>query len=212
MLGVGTEAEGLVRRAAELGAEIDPRAATDLLAFEALLLERAVPAGLVSATDAGRIRERHILDCLRALAGLRPDDTEVVDLGSGAGLPGLVVAIARPALRLRLVEPRRRRAAFLELALERVAVANASVIPTRAEEVGLLVARGLEPPADACLARALAPLDRCAVLARPILGPDGRLIWYAGRAWRSRARPPGAEVLPPVGLESAGPLVIMGRQ
>ncbi len=201
----------LVRQAEALGAAIDEARAERLLAFEQLLLGRAVPLGAVAAGDASRLRERHILDSLRAARALSSRDRSAVDLGTGAGLPGVVLAIARPEVRFTLLEPRRRRAGFVELAAERLGLANVRVLARRAEELAALVARGVEPPADVVLARALGSLDRCVSLARGLLAPGGRLVWFAGRT-RAGSLPPEAEVIETPELESAGPLVIMGRQ
>jgi 16S rRNA (guanine(527)-N(7))-methyltransferase RsmG len=204
--------EAFLRRAAAIGVDLSPEAGRELLRFADLLLEEALPRGFVSAADAPRLLERHVLDCLRAARALEPTDRSLVDLGSGAGLPGLVLALARPGIDVRLVEPRGRRAAFLELALERLRVRNARVTVSSAEELGRLVASGAEPPADLCTARALAPLERCASLAHPILRPGGRLVWFAGARWSKGRLPPGARVLDARGLESGGPLVIMARR
>lgn len=190
-----------------LALELPPSAEGRLLRFEALLKERAVPLGLISDADAERIWERHILDSLRAAAAVEPKDADAYDLGAGAGLPGLVVAIAHPGLKLRLVESRRRRAAFLDLAAGRLDLANARVVPGRIED--------LVDPVDLCFARALAPLSRSWSLARPLLRSGGRLVYFAGQGVRPPESAPGAREIrlleTPV-LERAGPLVIMTRQ
>jgi len=118
----------LVDSAAGLGIDLMGNQADALLLFELLLLDKAIPLGLVARGDRTTIRERHILDSLRAVLALEPSDTDALDLGSGAGLPGIVVAIARPSLRVGLVEARGRRAAFLELAVERLGLPNALVL------------------------------------------------------------------------------------
>jgi 16S rRNA (guanine527-N7)-methyltransferase len=198
--------QGLVADALQLGISLDPSQAERLIEFERLLVDRAIPAGIVARSDAPRIRERHLLDCLRASPVPGRGD-RCYDLGSGGGLPGLVVAIARPDLRISLVERRARRVAFLELALEVLAPGNAEVVPTPLEE--------LEGPADVCFSRALGPLGRVWASARPLLRPGGRLVYFAGREPVAVEIPEDAvlvaELAHPV-LESAGPLVIMARQ
>ncbi len=189
-----------------LGLEISPDTAARLERFELLLRERAVPLGLVAATDANRMRERHILDCLRAISAIRPGDGSALDLGSGAGLPGIVVAIARPELSVVLVEPRRARVAFLELAVEQLELPNAAVAGTRIED--------LHDPVDLCFARAFAPLPRAWSAALPRLRPGGRLVYFAGTKARRPSLPPGAgsiELLETPLLASSGPLIIMTR-
>lgn len=191
--------------ASELGVPLTPLQVAALDVYASLLLERAVPAGMIAAADAERVRERHILDCLRAAAVVELGDRDAYDLGSGAGVPGLVVAIARPDLRVTLVETRRRRAAFLELAVERLALDNASVAAVRIE--------ALTEPVDLCLARALAPLPRAWTLAEPLLRPRGRLVYFAGAESTTHRELAGLSILTvdsPV-LERTGPLVIMAR-
>ena len=96
-------------QAGRLGCELSPAQAALLLEFEATLRERGSGLGLISKKDRSRLRERHVLDSLRASLAVRSDDRNAYDLGSGGGLPGLPVAIARPDLRVGLVERRRDR-------------------------------------------------------------------------------------------------------
>ena len=203
------EARELKRQASALGADLDEERAQRLIAFERLLLERAIPLGAVARSDAGRIRERHILDCLRAAPHVRTAGF-VYDLGSGAGLPGIVVAIALPDVRVVLVDRRANRAALAELAVQELGLPNADVLARPVEE--------LAEPADACLARAFAPLGRSWASAERLLRPGGRLVYFGGQDTVG-AGPPSvpdgavleAVVRTPV-LESAGPLVIMAPQ
>lgn len=177
-----------------------------VLQFERLLLERAIPAGMVSRSDASRLRERHTLDCLRATPWLE-QARECYDLGSGAGLPGVLVAIALPSVHVGLIETRSRRAAFLELAVHALRLENAVVVAQRLED--------LREPVDVCLARALAPLAEAWKAARPLLRAGGRLVYFAGTTPEPSEIPADAVlervVTTPV-LESAGSLVIMARQ
>ncbi len=189
-----------------LGVEVSSSALGRLRDFEALLRDRAVPLGLVAEGDAPRIRERHVLDCLRAVAVVRDTDELAYDIGSGAGLPGLVVAVSRPQLRVLLVEPRRRAAAFLELAVERLDATNATVYVGGIED--------LEEPADLCFARAYAPLPQAWRAALPRLRPGGRLVYFAGSRAESSPVLAGAtdrQILETPLLESTGSLIIMGR-
>ena len=189
-----------------LGAELSPDALPRLVELETLLRERAIPLGLIAQSDAPRIRERHILDSLRAAAAVRDTDTLAYDIGSGAGLPGLVIALARPRLHVVLVEPRRSRAAFLEYAVERLEVANASVRIERIQDV--------LGPCDLCFARAFAPLPDAWRVALPLLRPEGRLVYFAGSRIEVPCVLPGASAVRELEtsvLESAGSLIIMIR-
>jgi len=156
-----------------------------LAAYEALLAEVAIPRGLVARDDAQDLHERHVVDALRALPCLGHLPASIADLGSGAGLPGIPVAIARPDCQVTLVESQARRVAFLELALETLRVPNARILHARAETAALSV--------DVALARALASPARSWALARPNLRAGGSLLYFAGRSWK-RSEPPPQEV------------------
>jgi 16S rRNA (guanine527-N7)-methyltransferase len=198
--------EDLRAQAASLGVALDRSQASRLVRFEELLVDRAVPLGAVSRSDASRIRERHILDSLRAVPVVHGADL-AADLGSGAGLPGVVVAIAIPRLSMLLVERRPRRAALLELAVEELGVSNATVFAGPVAEMPGRV--------DVALARAFAPLDEAWAQARGILRAGGRLVYFAGAETTVLVAPEGSAILDvlhtPV-LESSGGLVIMTGQ
>jgi 16S rRNA (guanine527-N7)-methyltransferase len=190
-----------------LAITLTPQAEEALLAFERLLQDPGLGLGIVAASDGPRIRARHIVDSLRAVEAVRPADVDAYDLGSGGGLPGVVVAAVLPRLHVGLVETKRRRIAFLELVLERLGLPNASVIPSRIED--------LTEPVDVCFARALAPFPESWSLARGLLRPGGRLVYFAGKgADPVLGVPEGArlEVRATPVLESTGPLVIMTLQ
>jgi 16S rRNA (guanine527-N7)-methyltransferase len=189
-------------RVALADSDLPPSDASALLQLEELLRTEAVPRGFVSAKDGPLLRQRHIEDSLRAAALIRDTDSTAVDLGSGAGLPGVVVAIVRRDLSVTLTERNQRRAAFLETVVERLRLANVRVFPGGAEDVGL--------EADVCFARAFAPLPRAWRVAIPLLRPGGRLIYFAGAGFDLRSAP-GAVVVDSPRLASTGPLVIMSR-
>jgi 16S rRNA (guanine527-N7)-methyltransferase len=190
-----------------LGLDITAEQAGALDEYQALLADRAVPMGMVAGGDRDRLRERHLVDSLRAAPLLGRPPTDVVDLGSGAGLPGIPLAVVRPDLRFRLVEIRHRRAAFLEFVVDALGIQNAAVVPGPVERV--------TPPADVCLARALADPIRAWGMAEPLLRPHGRLFYWGGRGFvASSGTPQRARItlsLSP-GLADAGPIVIMTRQ
>jgi 16S rRNA (guanine527-N7)-methyltransferase len=198
--------DGLAESAGRIGVWLASEQLDRLAAYEQLLRARAVPLGLISRADAGAMRERHVLDCLRATPLV--DRERVVDIGSGAGLPGIVLAIARPDATVHLVESRRRRAGFLELATERLGLANAVPVAARIEDV--------EGPFDMAFARAFGQAGVSWAAAERVLTAAGRLVYFAGARFRAgsigeiRAR---AQIVPPpLLLASSGPLVIMSRQ
>lgn len=201
--------QDLLQDSTRMGISLNERTVQLLLTLEELLKSRAVELGLISEADAPRAYERHILDCLRVVPLLSGDLT-LMDLGTGAGLPGLVVSCALPDLALVLVDSRRRAGAFLELAVERLGL-TAQIRIQRAEELDLQV--------DVCTARAFGPLARSWEAAYPSLRPGGRLIYFAGAGVRDpegaarsviRPAPPASITVDPV-VASASPLVIMSR-
>jgi 16S rRNA (guanine527-N7)-methyltransferase len=194
--------------AAGLGIDLDGNQVEALLSFELLLIDRAIPLGLVARGDRTTLRERHILDSLRGVLAVEPSDTDALDLGSGAGLPGVVVAIARPSLRVGLVEVRRRRVAFLELAVERLGLSNVAVLAMPAGRIDRVV--------DVCFARALAGLSKTWEIARHLLRPEGRLVYFGGEGFREADQMPqdasSLYLLRTPALATSGPVVIMTRQ
>jgi len=161
---------------------------------------------MVSLEDLPRLHERHILDSLRGAAVVTPNDRDAYDIGSGAGLPGIAIAIARPELRITLVERRRSRAAFLELVIDELRLTNAAVVAGSAD--------ALVDRVHLVFARALAPAGPAWDLAEPLLRPAGRLVYFAGEGFRPETDLPRdvlATLLGPA-LAASGPLVIMARQ
>jgi 16S rRNA (guanine527-N7)-methyltransferase len=132
---------------------------------------------LLAEDDAGLIRQRHIADTLQLAPLLPPGHGPVADLGSGGGLPGLVLAIASPRP-FHLVETDRRKAAFLTEAAARLGLAHVSIHPTRIESAAL-------PPLSAITARALAPLSVLLGYAARFLMQGGVAILPKGRSVES---------------------------
>jgi 16S rRNA (guanine(527)-N(7))-methyltransferase RsmG len=177
--------------------------------FEELLRTRAVDLGIIAESDRERIRERHIEDSLRAVACMGAGDHTVMDLGSGAGLPGVPLAIALPSVEFVLVEARRRRGAFLEMVVAELPLKNVTVEVGRAEDLRLQV--------DLCVARAYAPWQASWRAAAPQLRPGGRLVYFAGATWTQashlaefRLAGVAVEICAPKQFNWQGPLVIMG--
>jgi 16S rRNA (guanine527-N7)-methyltransferase len=138
-----------------------------------LLATAGVERGLIGPREAPRLWDRHLLNSIAVASAIRPDAT-VADLGSGAGLPGLVLAIGRPDLSVTLVEPLLRRTTFLEEAVADLGLTNVEVVRGRAEEL-----HGTRRFA-VVTARALAPLDRLLGWAMPLLARDGELLAMKG--------------------------------
>lgn len=141
--------------------------------YAQLLTTAGVERGLIGPREAPKIWDRHLLNCV-VLGEFLPQDDTVIDVGSGAGLPGLVLAVARPDLRITLLEAQQRRARFLSEVVEGLGLSNVHVERGRAEErVGVI-------SANTVTARAVAPLERLAAWCLPLLSPGGRLLAMKG--------------------------------
>jgi 16S rRNA (guanine527-N7)-methyltransferase len=155
--------------------------------FAALLATAGVERGLIGPREAPRLWDRHLLNCAM-LAEAIPEDAGVADLGSGAGLPGLVLAIARPDLRITLVEPLERRTVFLHEAVEMLGLSEVEVVRGRAESLhGRRVF-------DVVTSRALAPLGRLLEWSIPLVAPDGVLLAMKGRSLEDEIQAAAAEL------------------
>ena len=126
---------------------------------------------LVSETDRGSVWERHVVPSLRLRQSiLKVRHGSVIDLGAGAGFPGIPLAITSPASRFTLVESRRRRASFLRAVTRELSLENAEVVHDRVEDWRPGVR------ADVVLARAVADPEKIATLVAHVLAPDGYLL------------------------------------
>jgi 16S rRNA (guanine527-N7)-methyltransferase len=143
--------------------------------FADLLATAGVERGLIGPREGPRLWDRHVLNSAM-LAEAIPAGATVADLGSGAGLPGLVVAIARPDLRMTLVEPLERRTVFLREAVETLGLDTVDVVRGRAEAL-----HG-EQVYDVVTSRALAPLGRLLEWSMPLVAPTGALLAMKGRS------------------------------
>jgi len=143
--------------------------------FAALLATEGVTRGLIGPRETGRLWDRHLLNCA-VVADLLPDTGQLVDIGSGAGLPGIVLAMLKPGLDVVLLESMLRRAGFLQECVASLGIKNASVVRARAEEFSGQVR------ADVVTARAVAPLDKLAAWATGLLRPGGELLAIKGQS------------------------------
>jgi 16S rRNA (guanine527-N7)-methyltransferase len=143
--------------------------------FATLLATSGVERGLIGPREAPRLWDRHLLNCAM-LAEAIPANAGVADLGSGAGLPGVVLAIVRPDLRITLVEPLERRTVFLHEVVDALGLPEVQVVRGRAESL-----HG-ERVFDVVTSRALAPLGRLLQWSMPLVAPDGVLVAMKGRS------------------------------
>ena len=160
--------------------EAEPAAAADLFglqidvirAFTSNLADQGEILGLIGPLELPRLWSRHILNCAIVAPLLRPGF--VGDVGSGAGLPGLVLAIARPDVNFVLIEPMERRVAWLNDQVAALHLTNVTVVRARAEEARLA------HPLDQVTARAVSAFSKLIPLTAPLLRTGGELILMNG--------------------------------
>jgi 16S rRNA (guanine527-N7)-methyltransferase len=138
-----------------------------------LLASEATVRGLIGPREVDRLWERHLLNCA-VVTDLVPPDASVCDVGSGAGLPGLVMAIRRPDLAVTLLEPLLRRTTFLEHAVLELGLTGVHVVRGRAETATGL---GLF---DVVTSRAVAPMDRLSEWSLPLARSGGQFLAMKG--------------------------------
>lgn len=167
-----------------LGIQYDGAAPERLVAYHALLADWNGRMNLTGDTDFEASLDRHYMDCLAPLGmeGLFPAGASLIDVGSGAGFPGLPLAIARPDLHVTLLDALLKRTAFLNAAVKELGLDNVRVTHMRAEDG----ARdpGLRERFGIAAARAVAPLPVLCELLLPFVRVGGRMICYKGPAAR----------------------------
>lgn len=143
--------------------------------YAEILADSGVAHGLMGPRETPRLWDRHLLNCA-VVEELLPHRTRLIDVGSGAGLPGLVLALMRPDLEVRLIEPMLRRTTWLEETIAQLGLKNVTVHRGRAEEL-----RG-RVQAEVVTARAVARLGQLATWCLPLLTPGGRLLALKGES------------------------------
>ena len=161
-------------------AEVEPAVAAAVFgdridlarAFTDDLIRRGEELGLIGPLELPRIWSRHVVNCAVVAPLLRPG--LVGDIGSGAGLPGIVLAIARPDVSFVLVEPMERRVAWLDEQVSLLGLTNVTVVRARAEEFHP------EPRLDQVTARAVSAFSKLIPMCAPLLRPGGEMVLMKG--------------------------------
>jgi 16S rRNA (guanine527-N7)-methyltransferase len=163
--------------------------------FAQILATRGVEQGLVGPREVPRLWDRHLLNC--AVVAELIDDRcgTLVDIGSGAGLPGLALAMVRPDTAVTLLEPMERRCRFLVHCVAELELANVRVLRGRAEDAAAA--------AEVVTARAVAPLPRLAELAMCVTRPGGMVLAIKGRTAEDELKT-AEPVLRRLGARNAG--------
>ncbi|HEU5283400.1 MAG TPA: 16S rRNA (guanine(527)-N(7))-methyltransferase RsmG [Burkholderiales bacterium] len=167
-----TPAQQLAQGVRELGIELPPRAQERLLQYLALLQKWNRVYNLTAVREPGRMVSQHLLDCLAVAPHVAA--ATLLDVGSGAGLPGIPLALALPALRVTLLDSNHKKAAFLRQTVREIALDNAEVVCDRVEH--------FQPPGgfEVVISRALSDLGEFVALAGRHVAAGGRLVAMKG--------------------------------
>lgn len=166
-----TDRDHLIAAAAALGVEVSPEALQNLARFADVLDLWSRKVNLVSCRSSRELIDRHVLDSL-AVNAVLPDEGTVVDLGSGAGFPGVPLAVIRPDQTFVLVETRQRRASFLAEVRRTLGLRNVQVLQGRAEDPPVAFAHA----ASVVISRAVWPDRKLTEIAALWLGPAGMIL------------------------------------
>ena len=142
-----------------------------LVQYAEILVKDAVRLGIIGPREVDRIWDRHILNCA-ALTELIPDGQSIIDIGSGAGLPGIVLAILNPNSAVTLIEPTQRRTAFLTQTKTELGLSNVEILRGRAE--------GQKVSAQNVTSRAVAPLNKLLSWSWPLVEKGGKVLAIKG--------------------------------
>ena len=169
-----------------------PERQEEIRAFAQFLTTAGIERGLIGPREGERIWERHIFNCL-PVTQLLPQNASLFDIGSGAGLPGIVIALARPDLKVTLIEPLERRVEFLKEATEGLGI---EVIRGRAQDV--------KKSAEYVTARAVAPLEKLKKISWHMVKTGGALLAMKGESAAAEMVGVKNAVLHEIDLEGIG--------
>lgn len=163
----------LIEAGRAIGLELAPSQVERLFTYTSLLREWNSRINLVSRKDTGRVLSYHVIDSLAASRFI-PADSRVADIGTGAGLPGIPLAIARPDIKMTLVESSEKKCLFLRAAITGLDLADVRLVTGRAESAPSL-------QSDVVLSRLTSPIDRALKHLRHHRKSDGRLVFFKTR-------------------------------
>lgn len=177
----------------QLGIDLEADQRHQFLEFRQVLLSWNERMNLVSRRDAGSVLSRHALTSLIALSLIRDtDDGEVMDVGSGGGFPGIPLKICLPRTPITLVESSRKKALFLQHAVQELGLSGINVLNERAEMLCRDPAHGGRYVS--VTVRAVAHLKEVIRLSLPLLAPGGRLLAFKGRTAEAEAKESSASL------------------
>ena len=174
-----------------------PEREAEIAAFAQFLVTAGIERGLIGPREGERIWDRHIFNCL-PVTQLLPKGASLFDIGSGAGLPGIVIALARPDLQVTLIEPLERRVEFLNEAVAAIPDLPFSIQVLRGR------AQDVKKSADFVTARAVAPLEKLKKMSWHMVKTGGSLLAMKGESASSEMEGVKGATLHEITLEGIG--------
>ena len=174
-----------------------PERTDEIQAFAHFLATAGIERGLIGPREGERIWDRHIFNCL-PVTQLLPEGTTLFDIGSGAGLPGIVIALARPDLKVTLIEPLERRVEFLNEAVAAIAAGGVEIAVIRGR------AQDVKKSADFVTARAVAPMEKLKKISWHMVKTGGSLLAMKGESAAAEMVGVKNAVLHEIELEGVG--------
>ena len=200
----------LAARLTACGIPFDPALPEKLLRYHALLMDWNTRMDLTAVTDEAEMMDRHYVDSLMALRfGLIPRKGRIIDVGTGAGFPGMPLALACPDVQVTLMDAQQKRLTFLQAVIDELQVRNVTLVHSRAEDGARLPLH--REQYDLAVARAVAPLAVLAEYLLPYVRVGGSALCWKGPALqeemqqgRRAAHLLGGKVEEPIGCEFPG--------
>lgn len=151
-----------------------------LTQFGLLVYDQADRLAVIAKGDRPALFTRHVLDSLNPVSLFPTPPQSAIDIGSGAGLPGIPLAIVWPSTRIVLVESREKKAGFLERVVRELGLKNVEVVCSRVEELRATGAGSIDPPAESVFVRALGDLPMILTSIAPHAAPGARWVYFLG--------------------------------
>lgn len=200
----------LAARLKECGIPFDPELPEKLLRYHALLMDWNTRMDLTAVTDEAEMMDRHYVDSLMALRfGLIPRKGRIIDVGTGAGFPGMPLALACPDVQVTLMDAQQKRLTFLQAVIDELQLRNVTLVHSRAEDGARLPLH--REQYDLAVARAVAPLAVLAEYLLPYVRVGGSALCWKGPALqeemqqgRRAAHLLGGKVEEPISCEFPG--------